>query len=225
MPVMFLCSSVFVLGQKMAELTPSPAPMSYDYDINDAYDAYSEVTMQALRSLECMSSTCVKEYRGDGECDLFCNTAPCDWDEGDCFHDDDGCYNHPTGGDYRGNVSWTKSGKRCQYWSSQWPNTHTYTTKNYPDSNLGGHNSCRNPDPSDNSTGPWCAHTGASCDLVGLADSPSWLAQVLRRCLRCCVGILRRGPAEQDCLPKPPSNGSAQPYGASVRQVARWLGV
>ena len=34
---------------------------------------------------------CPSEWRGDGECDRLCNTAACNWDVHDCFHDDDGC--------------------------------------------------------------------------------------------------------------------------------------
>ena len=117
-----------------------------------AYDSYDEVSERG-RPTVC---GCPIEWRGDGECDRLCNTALCNWDEGDCFHQDTGCFEHPTGADYRGNVSVTYGGKTCQYWESQWPNTHTYTVENYPDANLGGHNSCRNPSPEDGSTGPWC---------------------------------------------------------------------
>ena len=50
----------------------------------------------------------------------------------------------------------TVSGKDCQYWSSLWPNEHTYVPSTYPDANLGGHNHCRNPEPGERPTGPWC---------------------------------------------------------------------
>jgi hypothetical protein len=99
---------------------------------------------------------CPIEWRGDGECDRQCNHALCNFDEQDCFHNDPGCYEQRFGADYRGNVSRTREGKRCQFWDSQWPNVHRFTVSNYPDANLGGHNSCRNPEPEDGSTGPWC---------------------------------------------------------------------
>jgi len=99
---------------------------------------------------------CPIEWIDDGECDRQCNEAACSWDGNDCFHSDTGCYQHPTGADYRGNVSHTIDGQPCQYWESQWPNTHDYSVVNYPDSNLGGHNHCRNPNPDDGSQRPWC---------------------------------------------------------------------
>jgi len=102
------------------------------------------------------SGACSSEWIGDGECDRPCNTPDNDYDEGDCFHGDDGCYTDPTGIDYRGSVNVTKDGKPCQFWDSQRPNPHTYTVANLPDANMGGHNSCRNPAPEEESTGPWC---------------------------------------------------------------------
>ena len=128
-----------------------------DYFSYDSYDDrssdYGGRDYQVQEPTECQ---CPIEWRGDGECDQMCNVGICNWDDGDCFHFDAGCYEHPTGADYRGNVSHTIDGRECQYWESQWPNTHTYTVSNYPDANLGGHNSCRNPEPGDGSTGPWC---------------------------------------------------------------------
>ena len=128
-----------------------PRAGSYTYD--DDYDISGNYREPSASATEC---TCPIEWRGDGECDKLCNTALCGWDESDCFHDDAGCYELPTGGDYRGNVSVTRGGRTCQSWESQWPNAHTYTVANYPDANLGGHNHCRNPSPEDGSTGPWC---------------------------------------------------------------------
>ena len=127
---------------------PSKQQLSYD-DFNSYYDS-------SRGSWESTVCSCPFEWQGDGECDRACNVAACDYDAGDCFHGDSGCYEHSTGADYRGNVSITKDGRRCQFWDSQWPNYHEYTVMNYPDSNLGGHNSCRNPSPEDGSTGPWC---------------------------------------------------------------------
>lgn len=118
---------------------------------------------------------CAEDWKGDGECDRLCNKAACGWDGGDCFHGNNGCYTSRTGSDYRGTMNKTVSGLPCQYWSDQWPNTHTYTTAAWPDGGLGGHNFCRNPDPSDGSTGPWCLTasldaTWEYCDVDGPAD-------------------------------------------------------
>ena len=40
----------------------------------------------------------------------------------------------------------TLTGIACQKWSHQYPQTHTRTHANFPDSGLGGHSACRNPD-------------------------------------------------------------------------------
>ena len=53
-------------------------------------------------------------------------------------------------------VSVTKEGVKCQMWSHQYPHLHQKTPTNFPDGGLGGHNHCRNPEPTDSSTGPWC---------------------------------------------------------------------
>ncbi|CAH1272597.1 HGF [Branchiostoma lanceolatum] len=47
------------------------------------------------------------------------------------------------GTSYRGKVSVTESGKTCQRWDSQTPNTHKYTAANYPSAGL-EENYCRN---------------------------------------------------------------------------------
>ena len=56
--------------------------------------------------------------------------------------------------DYRGTLSTSRDGYTCQKWTSQTPNTHSYTPTNYPDAGLGDHNYCRNPHPS--RTYAWC---------------------------------------------------------------------
>ena len=219
-----------------------PSPDSYpDSSLDDDWYpeyTYGDAQQQALQAVECTEVTCKAKWRADGECDRMCNTPACEWDSGDCFHDDDGCYTHPTAADYRGNVSHGKNGVPCQYWDSQWPNTHTYTTGAYPDSQLGGHNSCRNPDPTDGSTGPWCAgaaHTRAPAHAAARV-SPRALVrerrlrrsrggafcgdpahahgcrQVHARLVRPRVGLLRRRPAVEGAVRAPAPARGAQPH-------------
>jgi len=59
----------------------------------------------------------------------------------------------PCGSEYRGTLSKTESGLRCQKWSKLDRNVHTVTTDRYPGGGLGDHNHCRNPD---DSLRPWC---------------------------------------------------------------------
>jgi len=71
------------------------------------------------------------------------------------------CYNatdgSPTVGGrmYRGTVAMTDTGKTCQAWSSQYPNTHYFDPKDWPEDGL-TNNYCRNPD---SNTRPWCFTT------------------------------------------------------------------
>ncbi|XP_053131386.1 prothrombin isoform X2 [Hemicordylus capensis] len=58
-----------------------------------------------------------------------------------------------TGQNYRGNISVTKSGIECQYWSSKFPHKPELNTTTHPDASL-TENYCRNPNKS--SKGPWC---------------------------------------------------------------------
>lgn len=139
--------------------TPSvPDYATNSYDMSEYYDTHDKDWATA-HSVEC-PSTCKPKWRGDGECDKVCNTRACNWDDGDCFHDHDGCYNDPIGLDYRGNVSVTKEGLPCQNWDETWPQRHTYSFERYPDAGLGGHNFCRtvseDNDPTEKTTGPWC---------------------------------------------------------------------
>ena len=50
------------------------------------------------------------------------------------------------GADYRGKQNKTTSGKKCQKWTSQSPHKHNNTPEKKPNSGLGDHNFCRNPD-------------------------------------------------------------------------------
>nr|XP_054753197.1 plasminogen-like [Lytechinus pictus] len=65
-------------------------------------------------------------------------------------------YEEPSGTDYRGYVSTTRTGLDCQAWTSQSPHGHSRTPDNYPDAGLGNHNYCRNPDREDFA---WCYTT------------------------------------------------------------------
>ena len=77
------------------------------------------------------------------------------------------CYTKAAAQDYRGHVQVTASGKACQEWTSQSPHKHSRTPTNYPNSGLGTHNYCRNPD---GEPGAWCYTTDSSkrwelCDV------------------------------------------------------------
>ncbi|TKS90811.1 Hepatocyte growth factor Hepatopoietin-A [Collichthys lucidus] len=56
------------------------------------------------------------------------------------------------GGDYRGKMDHTESGKECQRWDSSRPHKHHFQPKKYRDKDLKD-NYCRNPD---NRLRPWC---------------------------------------------------------------------
>ena len=66
------------------------------------------------------------------------------------------CYTG-TGGSYRGSVAQTNTGRTCQSWGLQSPQTHETTPDVFADSGLGDHNYCRNPDGS--LQHPWCYTT------------------------------------------------------------------
>ena len=77
--------------------------------------------------------------------------------------------------DYRGAESTTGTGITCQAWTSQSPHSHSRTWANYPNSGLGKHNFCRNPDL--DSGGPWCYTANSSvrwgyCDQIPMCSRP-----------------------------------------------------
>jgi len=63
------------------------------------------------------------------------------------------------GADYRGCQTFTVDGQTCQKWTAQSPHGHSRTPQNYPDSGLGDHNYCRNPD---GEPSIWCYTTDPS---------------------------------------------------------------
>jgi len=70
------------------------------------------------------------------------------------------CENNEDGylpSNYSGTHSKTKSGKTCQAWSAQYPQTHTRLPEDYPGKGLEDGNYCRDPD--DEGEGAWCYTT------------------------------------------------------------------
>ena len=79
-----------------------------------------------------------------------------------------------TGSLYRGSVSHTKSGLKCQKWNSQTPNGHSRTPELNIGKGLGDHNYCRNPD---GESAPWCYN--------GESESPRWEICEVPVCREC----------------------------------------
>ena len=71
------------------------------------------------------------------------------------------CKYNKHGASYRGMVSTTKSGHRCQRWDSQTPNAHSFAwPRLYPEDTVSeAENFCRNPDRYKKKKGPWCFTT------------------------------------------------------------------
>eukprot|EP00041_Stephanoeca_diplocostata_P005620 m.65069 g.65069 ORF g.65069 m.65069 type:complete len:919 (+) comp15908_c0_seq5:148-2904(+) len=61
-----------------------------------------------------------------------------------------------TSRDYRGTVNVTRSGKPCQMWTAQTPQSHSMLDRGVDSLGLGDHNYCRNPDGEDSI---WCYTT------------------------------------------------------------------
>nr|XP_006825401.1 PREDICTED: apolipoprotein(a)-like [Saccoglossus kowalevskii] len=89
-----------------------------------------------------------------------------------CFEEDDES-------DYRGLVNMTQDGDNCGSWTDQTVHEHTRTPEKYPNSGLGDHNYCRNPD---GDVGAWCYTTKldkrwAYCDVGKPSDDCSVTTQ------------------------------------------------
>ncbi|XP_070545645.1 uncharacterized protein [Ptychodera flava] len=55
------------------------------------------------------------------------------------------CFYNQRATDYRGYMSTTSSGRKCQKWTEQSPHTHPFDTEFYHQRGIGNHNYCRNP--------------------------------------------------------------------------------
>lgn len=78
--------------------------------------------------------------------------------------------------EYRGTLSTTHSGKKCQRWDAQEPHTHGYNPYKFADKGL-DENYCRNPKPSKKAQRPWCYTEEDStrweyCDVPLCEDDP-----------------------------------------------------
>ena len=95
--------------------------------------------------------------------------------------------------DYRGAISETATGLRCQKWTSQAPNAHGFTPTNYPDAGLGDHNSCRNPDG--DSGRAWCYNAEGT--------DPRWQYCDVPYCSPLCdaASLCARHDAKRRCPP------------------------
>ncbi|XP_004401166.1 PREDICTED: plasminogen isoform X2 [Odobenus rosmarus divergens] len=92
----------------------------------------------------------------------YCDIPEC---EDECMH----C----SGENYEGKISKTKSGLKCQAWSSQTPHAHGYIPSKFPNKNL-KMNYCRNPDGEPR---PWCFTMDLNkrwefCDIPRCTTSP-----------------------------------------------------
>ena len=75
----------------------------------------------------------------------MCNVESCDFDRGDCFHDNTECYRRPTAPTTAVPSARPGWGALPEVERSA-TQAHTVTHAAYPRAGLGGHNYCRNPD-------------------------------------------------------------------------------
>ncbi|XP_060097812.1 plasminogen isoform X2 [Heteronotia binoei] len=98
------------------------------------------------------------------------------------------CY-EGNGEHYRGTMSSTITGKKCQAWSSMRPHRHSRTPSEFPQADL-RRNYCRNPD---GDTAPWCYTTDPStrwefCNLQKCTEQGQQLQTTMTPNLDCKTG-------------------------------------
>jgi len=78
------------------------------------------------------------------------------------------------GKSYRGSQSTTTSGRTCRSWNDITPHGSLFTPQMFPDSGIGNHNYCRNPD--NRSSGPFCVTTDPNVvtENCGIWESATW---------------------------------------------------
>ena len=101
------------------------------------------------------------------------------------------CMSNRSGGNYRGKINVTRTGKTCQRWDSQWPHSHDVTAAMLPDGTLAeAKNYCRSP--GFDSGGPWCYVTDPEvtweyCDVPHCGDLGSRCINDIKLCKNVCV--------------------------------------
>lgn len=98
------------------------------------FDRYRQIGTEVVEYRVVSEST---QQSSQLHLELYRPSAP-----GDC----DESMSGTKGAGYRGCQSQTQKGTVCQRWTTQNPNTHDRTPQAFPDSGLGDHSFCRNPD-------------------------------------------------------------------------------
>ena len=81
----------------------------------------------------------------------------------------------------------TETGKTCQLWSADEPHDHDFSQEENPESGLGDHNFCRNPN---GESGPWCFTTDpdSRCELCDVGSPRKGCGRKYGFCLLDIVG-------------------------------------
>nr|XP_056708854.1 plasminogen [Euleptes europaea] len=119
------------------------------------------------------------------------------------------CY-EGTGVTYRGTMSSTITGKKCQAWSSMIPHRHTKTPSAFPQADL-RRNYCRNPD---GDTAPWCFTTDPSTrwEFCNLQKCTRPAQQQLQTTMTPNLGMA--SPPNADC-----KTGNGKEYRGNIAQT------
>nr|XP_055041449.1 plasminogen [Misgurnus anguillicaudatus] len=111
------------------------------------------------------------------------------------------CY-EGDGSSYRGVMSETISGKKCQFWASMEPHKHSKTPQDFPKADL-RRNLCRNPD---GDSAPWCYTTDPSvrweyCNIERCNSKPSTpvLESTVKPSLVAVPPVVPPSSSEPDC--------------------------